>query len=174
MISDEENNLDSASAILAAHLFHGTKSSLDSIATALPDISQVRQLSPAALAYVGDAVYELFVRLSLLMPPKRIQVYHNQVVAEVRAESQAQQLRSLCPYLTEAEQAILKRGRNAASRGPKRLDPEIYQQATSLETLLGYLYLTDPARLTQLLNYLQCDRSALSSPQNAPEDAEKL
>ena len=116
---------------------------------------QLSQVSPAALAYVGDAIYELYIRTHYLLPPKRVQMYHEQVVAQVRAESQAQQLQSLQPYLTDAEMEILKRGRNAASKGPKRLNPEVYQQATGLETLLGYLYLTDPQRLMDLLAYLQ-------------------
>lgn len=116
--------------------------------------SEVQRLSPAALAYIGDAVYELHVRTCFLLPPKRIQAYHEQVVAQVRAESQARYLRSLHSCLTIDELEILKRGRNAAARGPKRVNPEIYQQATSLETLLGYLYLTNSARLAELLSLL--------------------
>jgi ribonuclease III family protein len=119
----------------------------------------LHQLSPAALAFVGDAVYELYIRTRHLLPPKRIQVYHEQVVAEVRAESQAEYLRSLLPHLTDIELDILKRGRNASSKGPKRLSPEIYQQATSLETLLGYLYLTDRQRLMDLLSRFQSGQS---------------
>lgn len=111
----------------------------------------LRQLSPAALAYIGDAVYELYVRAHYLLPPKRIQLYHNQVVAQVRAEAQAHHLRSLQPHLTETEVEVLRRGRNASPKGPKRVEREIYQQATSLETLLGYLYTTDPQRLIHLL-----------------------
>ncbi len=121
---------------------------------------QLNQISPAALAYVGDAVYELYIRTHYLFPPKRVQVYHEQVVAQVRAESQAQHLRSLQPHLTSIELEILKRGRNASSKGPKRLNPEIYQQATSLETLLGYLYLADPQRLMDLLAQLQFEEPA--------------
>ena len=129
----------------------------ESIAPSLSgSTAQVRQISPAALAYLGDAIYELYMRSHYLLPPKRIQLYHNQVVAQVRAEAQAQQLQSLQLHLTEAEQAILKQGRNAARR-TKRVDPEIYQQATSLETLLGYLYLTDPKRLADLLSQLSIE-----------------
>jgi ribonuclease III family protein len=117
--------------------------------------TEIQRLSPAALAYLGDAVYELFVRRFCLMPPKRIDAYHRQVVAQVRAEQQAEHLRSLIPYLSELEQDILRRGRNAASNRPKRLDPEIYQQATSFEALMGYLYLTNPQRLLELLSYLE-------------------
>lgn len=120
-------------------------------------LTEVQQLSPAALAYLGDAVYELYIRNRYLLPPKRIERYHRQVVAQVRAESQARHLRSLQALLTDAELEIVRRGRNAASGGPKRLAPEIYQQATSLETLLGYLYLTNPERLTQLLAQLELD-----------------
>lgn len=119
--------------------------------------SQAQRLAPAALAYLGDAVYELYIRQHYLLPPKRTDTYHRQVVAQVRAEQQANHLRSLLPHLTEIEQEILKRGRNAASNRPKRLNPEIYQQATSLEALVGYLHLTDPSRLLELLNTLKLD-----------------
>lgn len=116
--------------------------------------SQIQQLSPAALAYLGDAVYELFIRRFYLIPPKRIQTYHQQVVAQVRAEAQAHHLQTLLPHLTKNELDWLKRGRNAAINRSRRVDPEIYQQATSLETLIGYLYLTAPQRLMSLLNTL--------------------
>jgi ribonuclease III family protein len=119
--------------------------------------SQIQQVSPASLAYLGDAVYELYIRSCYLLPPRRLSDFHNQVVAQVRAESQANHLRSLEPHLTESEREILRRGRNAATGSSRRLDPKIYQQATSLETLMGYLYLTNPQRLTQLLAHLELD-----------------
>jgi ribonuclease III family protein len=119
--------------------------------------AQIEQLSPTALAYIGDAVYELYIRTRYLFPPKRISTYHEQVVDCVRAESQANQLRSLEAHLTENERAILRRGRNAATRCPQRLSLKIYQQATSLETLIGYLYLKNPQRLQQLLEKLDIE-----------------
>ncbi|HAO11477.1 MAG TPA: ribonuclease III [Planktothrix sp. UBA8407] len=118
---------------------------------------QVQRISPASWAYLGDAVYELYIRSFYLMPPKRSHLYHQLVVAQVRAESQACHLRSLEPHLTETELDVLKRGRNAAFGYPKRLDPQTYQEATSLETLFGYLYLTNPQRLEELFNYLELD-----------------
>lgn len=123
---------------------------------------QIRQVSPTALAYVGDAVYELFFRVYFLLPAKRSQAYHHQVVAQVRAEQQAEHFRSLTPYLTPQELDIVRRARNVVNHTPKRLDPKTYQQATSLEALIGYLYLTDVQRLTQLLEQL---RSVISPPQ---------
>ncbi|RCJ15265.1 ribonuclease III [Nostoc sp. ATCC 43529] len=120
--------------------------------------SQVQQISPSALAYLGDAIYELYVRMFYLLPLQRTETYHRLVVAQVRAETQALHLRSLTPHLRDTELEIVRRGRNAATGRPKRLDPEIYQQATSLETLIGYLYLTDYQRLTELLEILHLEK----------------
>ncbi len=122
--------------------------------------AQIQRLSPAALAYLGDGVYELYIRHHHLFPPKRLETYHQQVVAQVRAESQAQHLQTLEPHLTDLEREMLRRGRNAAAGRPRRLDAAVYQQATSLEALIGYLYLTDPQRLIELLSYLKFDSSS--------------
>ncbi|MHC5594988.1 MAG: Mini-ribonuclease 3 [Nostoc sp.] len=121
-------------------------------------LSQVQQISPTALAYLGDAIYELYVRMFYLLPLQRSGIYHRLVVEQVRAETQALHLRSLIPHLRDTELEIVRRGRNAATGRPKRLNPEIYQQATSLETLIGYLYLTDYQRLTELLQVLQIEK----------------
>lgn len=118
-------------------------------------VAQLQQISPTALAYLGDAVYELYVRNLYLLPSKTSQTYHRLVVAQVRAETQALHLLKLTPHLNHTELEIVRRGRNAASGRPKRVDPGIYQQATSLETLIGYLYLTDSRRLTELLQNLK-------------------
>lgn len=120
-------------------------------------ITEVRALSPAALAYIGDAVYELFIRRSCLLPPTRLRTYHQRVVSYVRAETQAEIVHKWQSHLTLNERAILKQGRNAASGGPKRINHEIYQSATGFETLIGYLYLTDPSRLEELLQQIEFD-----------------
>ncbi|MBD2626616.1 Mini-ribonuclease 3 [Trichormus variabilis] len=120
--------------------------------------AQIKQISPSALAYLGDAIYELYVRMYYLWPQQRSEIYHRSVVAQVRAETQALHLRSLIPHLRSNELEIVRRGRNAVTSRPKRLNPEIYQQATSLETLVGYLYLTDHPRLTELLQKLHLER----------------
>jgi ribonuclease-3 family protein len=121
-------------------------------------LSQLQQISPAALAYLGDAIYELYVRMFYLLPLQRPEKYHRLVVEQVRAETQALHLRSLTPHLRNTELEIVRRGRNAATGRPKRVDPRIYQQATSLETLIGYLYLTDYQRLTELLQILNLEK----------------
>lgn len=126
-----------------------------SCARELVSSSQIQALSPSALAYLGDAVFELFVRSALLLPPQRIHTYHQQVVEQVRAERQIQHLETLMPHLSHAEKGICKRGRNAAPRGPRRLKPAVYQQATGFEALIGYLYLKDRVRLAELLGYIE-------------------
>lgn len=117
---------------------------------------ELQRLSPAALAYLGDGVYELYVRSWYLMP-QRAQNYHRRVVAQVRAESQALHLAKILPHLNSKELDLVRRGRNAVKKCPKRLAPEIYQQATGLETLIGYLYLQDMNRLMELFSKFDFD-----------------
>ncbi len=120
-------------------------------------LADVQRISPSALAYLGDAVYEMYVRQLFIFPPQRIQSYHQQVVSWVRAESQAKTLDRLLVHLSESELAIVKRGRNSSPQRLKRVDPEIYQKATALETLVGYLHLTDGARLMMLFQTIAKD-----------------
>ena len=124
--------------------------SLDCLTIAVSS-ADLQRLSPLVLAHIGDAVFELSMRTLSMLPPQRLQTYHQQVVQRVRAETQSLYLAWLQPQLTDAEREIVRRGRNAAPRGPKRVDPAIYQDATALEALLGYLYLTDTNRLETLL-----------------------
>jgi ribonuclease-3 family protein len=119
------------------------------------EIEQLQKLSPTALAYLGDAVYELYVRSLFLIPPQRISSYHQKVVSQVRAEAQAHHLDLLLPRLTPEELDIVRRGRNANKKSPGRLAAATYQQATALETLLGYLYLKDSQRLLEIFSYCQ-------------------
>ncbi len=101
--------------------------------------------SPLALAFLGDAVYELMVRehLSRLgnMPAHTL---HIKAVRMVRASAQAKAVQLIAPELTEEETAMYKRGRNANSTTvPKNADPCEYRAATGLETLFGFLYLKE-------------------------------
>ena len=124
-------------------------------------IQQIQSVSPVALAYIGDAVFELYVRMRFLWPPQRIQAFHQQVVCHVKAEQQADYLAQIMPLLDETEADIVRRGRNATSKSPRRLSAKVYRQATAFESLVGYLYITDQSRLFALLERL----SISSSPQ---------
>jgi len=71
--------------------------------TDIPFPHSPQSLSPVSLAYLGDAVFELYVRSRYLFPPRRISDFHRCVVAQVRAEQQAQLLDNLLPQLTDVE-----------------------------------------------------------------------
>lgn len=114
--------------------------------------AEIRRLSPSALAYLGDAIYELHVRRQQLFPPDRLERYHQQVVTRVRGSAQAKLLLALLPYLSPEEQEIVRWGRNGCGRPPRHLPLADYQNASGLETILGYLYLTNPERLRQILD----------------------
>ena len=116
---------------------------------------QLNAIAPISLAYIGDAVFELYVRSRLLMPFKRIRDYHQQVVSQVKAEQQSCYVDVLLPHLNEAEKDILRRGRNATTGRHRRAKGQDYQKATGLESLIGFLYLSDPHRLMTLLNQLE-------------------
>lgn len=111
-------------------------------------------LPPLTLAYVGDAVYELFVRRRLLeLGHVRVNDLHKTAVRYVRAAAQAKAVAELLPTCSEEEQDVVRRGRNAKSHAaPKGSDAAEYAAATSFETLAGYLYLAGRyERLEQVL-----------------------
>ncbi|EDX87046.1 hypothetical protein S7335_4753 [Synechococcus sp. PCC 7335] len=116
--------------------------------------SELNTISPISLAYIGDAVFELYVRSRLLIPAQRIRDYHHQVVTQVKAEQQSHFVDLLSPVLTDAEKDIVRRGRNATTGKSRRARGQDYQKATGLESLIGFLYLTDQPRLISLLNQL--------------------
>jgi ribonuclease-3 family protein len=113
------------------------------------------ELGPLQLAWLGDAVWELHQRLRRCRRAGRAQDLHRQVVAAVRADSQARALAELEPQLREVELDLVRRGRNRAGRGPRQGDAAAYGQATGFETLLGWLFLHDPPRLVELLDHLE-------------------
>ena len=100
-------------------------------------------LSPLALAFVGDGVYDLFVRERLVCDANRpVKKLNEEKVSIVRCSSQAKLVEKLMPILTEEELDVLKRGRNAHTQHiPKNATSADYHSATALEALLGYLYL---------------------------------
>lgn len=100
-------------------------------------------LPPLTLAYVGDAVYELYVRRRLLERGHvRVGDLHKKAVGYVRAAAQAAAVADLLPTLSEEEQDVVRRGRNAKSHAaPRGSDAAEYAASTSFETLAGYLYL---------------------------------
>ncbi len=102
-----------------------------------------QEVSSLALAYIGDAVYELFVRTMVLSKGNApVNKLHKQSKEYVNAKGQAEIYKKMAQYFTEEEKAVFRRGRNAKSyTTPKNMDIGDYRHATGLEAVFGYLYL---------------------------------
>ncbi len=99
-------------------------------------------LSPATLAFVGDAVYGLLVRCALAQVNRPAGELHRLSVQLVNANAQFASAEQLLPMLTEEELSVYKRGRNLHTTNiPKSANSEHYHAATGLEALFGYLHL---------------------------------
>ena len=104
-----------------------------------------KQLSPLNLAFIGDCIYEILVRETLVTNANRpVNDLHRQSVKFVSAKAQTQAYERIKDILTDDETAIYKRGRNAkVGHSPKSASEGEYHCATGVEALFGYLYLTD-------------------------------
>ena len=122
-----------------------------------------KSYSPLALAFVGDCVYELFVRERLACagncPAGKL---HSRSVESVRCSAQAAAAERILPLLTEEEAAVLRRGRNAnPGHKPRHAETADYRMATALEALFGYLYLKgEIPRLRELFEQIAQSFSA--------------
>lgn len=107
------------------------------------------------LAYIGDAVYEVYVRSRIIcehrdMPPHKL---HIESTKHVKAQAQSNAMKVIEGMLTEAEEVVYKRGRNSKSATvPKNADVAEYRRATGLEALFGHLYIKkETERLEELM-----------------------
>ena len=126
------------------------------IQTALGFTRPVDPLSLPALtlAYLGDTIYDLYVRTCLAETLHlKVHALHVEAAKLVCAKGQAQAFRRIEPYLGEEEQAAYRRGRNAHSGTvPKNADVRDYRVATGLEALLGHLFVSgEDARIGELM-----------------------
>lgn len=107
-------------------------------------MTDIREISAPALAYLGDCVIELCVREHLVDAGLSTSAHLNAAALDyVRAPMQAEAMKKLLPVLTEEEAAYFRRGRNIGhSNVPKKATVSEYRTATGMETLFGYLHLT--------------------------------
>ena len=106
------------------------------------------------LAWLGDAVWELHQRLRHVHIPLKSKELHLSVVNEVKAQAQAKSLGDIEHLLNSFEIDLIRRARNKTKRFPKSTEPVIYSKATGFETLIGWLFLKDPKRLSKFFEYL--------------------
>ena len=113
-----------------------------------------KNFNSIALAFMGDAVYERFIRERILRSGKTgADKMHRAAVRYVKAAAQELSLREMLDDLTEDEQVVVHRARNhKITSKPKNADPLTYKMATAFEALLGYLYLSGQSeRLAELM-----------------------
>ena len=115
---------------------------------------EVNLMSPLTWAYVGDCVYELYIRTKLVnetnLKPHNL---HIEAIKHVKAKAQAELLEKIMESLTEEEKNIVRRARNTQNHHlPKNSNVTEYMYATAFEGLIGYLYLTKQEdRLKEIL-----------------------
>lgn len=119
----------------------------------------VNMINVITLAYMGDAVYEVYIREYLIKRGiAKVEDLQKEAIKYVSAKSQARILKYLLDigYLSNEEIDVVKRGRNY-KRGshPKNTDIITYKNSTGFEALIGYLYLSDKIdRVTEIVNFI--------------------
>lgn len=120
------------------------------------DIQEIKQLNPINLAFIGDAVYETFVRERVFLKNRNATIInlHRDCVKYVQAVSQSFIMTELEKDLTEEELSFYKRGRNSKSgHTPKNAGAVDYKRATGFEAVIGFLYLSgNTERLNEVMN----------------------
>ena len=115
---------------------------------------EVNMLSPLVWAYVGDSIYEVYIRTNLVnktnLKPHKL---HIESIKYVKAQAQAEKLKELMEILTDEEKEIVRRTRNTQNHHlPKNCNVQDYMYSTAFEALIGYLYLTKQnTRLKEIL-----------------------
>lgn len=104
----------------------------------------VREVNVKTLAYIGDVVYELYVREHVISNSReQVNKLHKKTIKYVSAKAQAKVVSILTDELSDEERDVIRRGRNAeANTVPKNTDVVTYKIATGFEALIGYMYLT--------------------------------
>lgn len=117
---------------------------------------EARMLNSLQLALIGDGVFEVFIRNYILTDNTALSAnkIHVKAIGYVKAKSQSYIMHKIEESLTDEEEAVFKRGRNAKSPTvPKNADVRDYRMATGFEALIGYLYLIgDKERLDFIFN----------------------
>lgn len=117
---------------------------------------EARLKNPQVLAFLGDAVYSLYIRnLIVRSSDQKSGELHKESTKFVKAKSQSEAIEKLLPHFTDNEMAVFKRGRNYKTQSvAKNSSVQEYHRATGFEAVLGYLYLSGQiTRLNEILNY---------------------
>ena len=106
-------------------------------------------------AYIGDAVWEIFIREHVINKTPKQDVMHKLSTKYVCATKQAEIIENILEFLKDDELEIQKRGRNLKITINKKNNPTIHSLATSFEVLIGYLYLNNKERLNEIFKLIE-------------------
>ncbi|MCD1147608.1 Mini-ribonuclease 3 [Peptoniphilus sp. KCTC 25270] len=105
---------------------------------------EAQQQNPLVLAFLGDGVFELFVRTKLMAQPQKVNQMHRMAAKIVCAKGQSDLAVALSPYFTKEEEGVFRRGRNTNQKTmAKNATVHDYRNATGFEALMGYLYISN-------------------------------
>ena len=118
-----------------------------------PEIST--ELPIRSYAFIGDAVYELFIREKTVFLAAKPEILHKLTSSLVKAEFHAELFEKIQDFLNENEKTITRRARNLSVTTARRTNQAIHRLSTALEALVGYLYIHDKERLNALYSYIE-------------------
>ncbi len=137
--------------------------------------SQADDISLRQLAHVGDAVFHLYVREKEVLRANSAKEMHKRTAGLVSYKGQAKALHMLTEHLSDPEKDLVRRARNMKPAAYRRSEQALYRKATAFEALLGYLYLTDQARLHHLLDLMEAAQTEKTGQngQDGQNDSDK-
>ena len=133
----------------------------------MSEATTAKRKSPVELAFMGDAVFEVLVRERITRSvDTSANKLHQMAVSYVCADAQAAALEHIHPMLTEEEQDIVRRGKNASKISvPRNGNPRNYRSSTALEALFGYLFLSgNTARIRELFDEIDRFHQSVTNP----------
>lgn len=124
-------------------------------------MNKIENINVLALAYLGDSIYEVFIREYLLGKGiVKVNDLQKEAISYVSAKKQSEYLMKMMEdnFFLDSEIDIVKRARNHKSHASKSTDIRTYKNSTGLEALIGYLYLTkNEKRIEEIMNYIVGD-----------------
>lgn len=117
-------------------------------------MNKILEIPIRSYAHIGDSVYEVFVREKTVFLTSRPEILHKITTSVVNAEFQAGLLDKLDKFFNEKEADIARRARNLAVTTARRTNQKLHRLSTAFEAVVGYLYLFDKDRLSQLFAFI--------------------
>jgi len=115
----------------------------------------MQELAIRSYAYIGDAVYEVFVREKTIFYTENPAKLHKTTSSLVNAEFHAGLLEKIQDFVSEDEKEILRRARNLSVTTSRRTNQTLHRLSTAFEALVGYLHLNDKPRLQELFEFIE-------------------